>query len=112
MKKKKILGMALFAASVFALLAILRQRKKASSVYCDAPNEKNPMEGKRVIFVEDDAASCNADGVRGYLKAVGESNFSSTFYGEYVKRGLDLTLSFLALILLSPVFLGLSCYLY
>lgn len=112
MKKKKILGMALFAASVFALLAIFRQRKKASSVYCDAPNEKNPMEGKRVIFVEDDAASCNADGVRGYLKAVGESNFSSTFYGEYVKRGLDLTLSFLALILLSPVFLGLSLAIY
>ena len=112
MKKKKILGMALVAASIFALLAIFRQQKKASSVYCDAPNEKNPMEGKRVIFVEDDAASCNADGVRGYLKAVGESNFSSTFYGEYVKRGLDLTLSFLALILLSPVFLGLSLAIY
>ena len=112
MKKKKILGMALFAASVIAFIAIFRQRKKASSVYCDAPNEKNPMEGKRVIFVEDDAASCNADGVRGYLKAVGESNFSSTFYGEYVKRGLDLTLSFLALILLSPVFLGLSLAIY
>ena len=112
MKKKKILGMALVAASVIALLAIFRQRKKASSVYCDTPNEKNPMEGKRVIFVEDDAASCNADGVRGYLKAVGESNFSSTFYGEYVKRGLDLTLSFLALILLSPVFLGLSLAIY
>ena len=112
MKKKKILGMALFAASVIALLAIFRQRKKASSVYCDAPNEKNPMEGKRVIFVEDDAASCNADGVRGYLKAVEESSFSNTFYGEYVKRGLDLTLSFLALILLSPVFLGLSLAIY
>lgn len=112
MKKKKILGMALFAASVIALLAIFRQRKKASSVYCDAPNEKNPMEGKRVIFVEDEAASCNADGVRGYLKAVEESSFSNTFYGEYVKRGLDLTLSFLALILLSPVFLGLSIAIY
>ena len=112
MKKKKILDMALVAASVFALLAIFRQQKKASSIYCDTPNEKNPMEGKRVIFVEDDAASCNADGVRGYLKAVGESNFSSTFYGEYVKRGLDLTLSFLALILLSPVFLGLSLAIY
>ena len=112
MKKKKILGMALFAASVIALIAIFRQRKKASSVYCDAPNEKNPMEGKRVIFVEDEAASCNADGVRGYLKAVGESSFHNTFYGEYVKRGLDLTLSFLALILLSPVFLGLSIAIY
>ena len=112
MKKKKILGMALFAASVIALIAIFRQRKKASSVYCDAPNEKNPMEGKRVIFVEDEAASCNADGVRGYLKAVGESSFHNTFYGEYVKRGLDLTLSFLALILLSPVFLGLSLAIY
>lgn len=112
MKKKKILGMALFTALVIALLAIFRQRKKASSVYQDAPNEKNPMEGKRVIFVEDDTAPCNADGVRGYLKAVGESSFHNTFYGEYVKRGLDLTLSFLALILLSPVFLGLSLAIY
>ncbi len=43
MKKKKILGMALFAASVIALIAIFRQRKTASSVYCDAPPEKNPM---------------------------------------------------------------------
>ena len=112
MKKKKILGMALVAASVIALIAIFRQQKKASSVYCDAPNEKNPMEGKRVIFVEDDEASCNADGVKGYLEAVEESSFSNTFYGEYVKRGLDLTLSFLALILLSPVFLGLSIAIY
>jgi len=112
MKKKKILGMALVATSVIALLAIFRQRKKASSVYCDKPNEKNPMEGKRVIFVEDNSAPLNADGVRGYLKEVGKSSYRPGFYSLYVKRGLDLTLSFLALILLSPVFLFLCLAIY
>lgn len=40
-------------------------KKKKGSAYEEAPEEKNPMEGKRVIFVEDDSEEENADGVRG-----------------------------------------------
>lgn len=35
--------------------------------------QKNPLEGKKVIFVEDENDEENADGVRGHLEAVGET---------------------------------------
>lgn len=46
----------------------------------------------------------NADGVRGHLEAVGESKHHPGFYEKYVKRGIDIILSFGGLILLGPVF--------
>lgn len=99
---------------------------------------KNPMEGKYVIFVEDDTKLVNADGVRGYLKAVDwdtlekktrenqaenetaaatEMRFQrqpsklrgmrTNIYRNIIKRGIGLLVSFLGLILLSPVYLGI-----
>ena len=67
---------------------------------------RNPMEGKRVVFVEDSNDKENADGARGHLEAVGESHYKAGFYEKGVKRALDVVLSGLGLIVLSPVFLG------
>lgn len=66
---------------------------------------ENPMEGKRVIFVQDDNNEENADGIRGHLKAVGDSKYKPGFYEKYIKRFLDIVLSLVGLIVLFPVFL-------
>lgn len=94
-------------ALILALIAII---KKPSSVYKNKPEEKNPMEGKRVRFVEDSNEKENADGVRGHLEAVGETEHHAGFYEAFVKRLLDIILSFGGLIVLSPVFLFLSLW--
>ena len=39
--------------------------------------DRNPMEGKKVIFVENQNEKENADGVCGHLEAVGESELFS-----------------------------------
>ena len=83
-------------------------KKKKSSAYEDAPEEKNPMEGKRVIFVEDDREEENADGVRGHLEAVGESDYKPSIYDKYVKRAVDIILSFGGLVILAPVFAAIA----
>ena len=93
--------------AILALLGIVAIVKKPSSVYSNQLEQKNPMEGKMVIFVEDDNDSENADGKRGHLEAVGESEKRSGFYEKVVKRLLDIVLSFSGLVVLSPVFLCL-----
>lgn len=55
---------------VFILMAILALAKKYGSVYKNEPEQKNPLEGKRVVFVENENEPENADGVRGHLEAV------------------------------------------
>ena len=79
--------------------------KRKSSRYGDKPQEKNPLEGKKVVFVENENEPENADGVRGRLEAVGESQHKARMYEKYIKRGLDVILSFGGLVVLSPVFL-------
>lgn len=66
------------------------------------------MEGKQVIFVEDEQDEENADGVRGHLEAIGEASYHPGFYEKYMKRPIDIVLSFLGLIILSPVFIIIS----
>ena len=83
-------------------------KKKKGSAYEDTPEEKNPMEGKRVIFVEDDSEEENADGVRGHLEAVGESDYKPSIYDKYVKRAIDVILSFGGLVILAPVFAAIA----
>ncbi len=75
--------------------------------YRGKPEEWNPMEGKKVRFVEDETDSVNADGVCGHLEIIGESNIKRSFYDAFWKRLLDIVLSFAGLILLSPVYLVL-----
>ena len=102
-----ILAVICIIALIMALIAII---KKPSTVYKNKPEEKNPMEGKIVRFVEDESEKENADGVRGHLEAVGESNHKAGFYERVVKRILDAILSFGGLVILSPVFLFLSLW--
>lgn len=82
--------------------------KKPDSVYKNRPEEQNPMEGKKVRFVEDENEKENADGVKGYLEAVGEADHCPTVYEKYVKRCLDVVMGFGGLVVLSPVYLVVS----
>lgn len=66
---------------------------------------KNPMEGKKVIFVPDENEKANADGVRGHLQAVGDVDHKPGIYEAVFKRLIDIIVSLLGLIILSPVFL-------
>lgn len=92
-----VLGTAFIGASIIA------KKKKPDSVYDNEPNEKNHFEGKKVVLVEDENDSVNADGIRGHLEVVGESEHKPSFYEKYVKRSLDVALSFGGLVALSPV---------
>ena len=102
-----VLWIVLGFITMMALLAVLL---KPASVYHNKPEEKNPMEGKEVRFVEDASEKENADGVRGRLEAIGDSHHKPSFYERVVKRSIDIVLSFFGLVLLSPVFLFLSLW--
>lgn len=106
--KKWIIRLSALLGIAFVLLSIHAKIKKKDTVYTHLPKEKNPMEGKEVVFIEEESDPMNADGVRGHLEAVGESDFRESFYTLRVKRTIDLFLSFFALIFLSPLFLLLS----
>lgn len=108
-KLKKFISItATMLGTVFAGMKIWAKIKKGDSIYMNEPSEQNPMEGKNVIFVKDDNDAENADGVRGHLEAIGDSDYHPSFYAKYVKRTLDVVLSFGGLVVLSPVFIGLS----
>ncbi len=109
----KLLKKLMIATGVAAAgLTIAAKIKKPSSVYRNNESEQNPMEGKKVRFIEDKNEPANADGVCGHLEAIGDSEIKESFYEKYVKRGLDIALSFGGLVALSPVLLGLSAAIY
>lgn len=91
----------------FLLLGLIALIKKPSSVYANQPGQQNPMQGKKVVFVYDDSDKENADGVKGHLEAVGDSEGKKSGY-KFWKRIFDIVLSFGALVALSPLFMGLS----
>ena len=95
---------------VIAVMAIVAIVKKPSSVYNDKPEEQNPMEGKKVRFIENEFDKENADGMRGHLEAIGVTDHKAGAYEKVFKRVLDVILSFLGLVILSPVFLVLSLW--
>lgn len=95
-------GAALGAA--FFIMRGIAKKQKAKSVYADAPEEQNPMRGKKVVFIENENDPVNADGLKGHLEAVGESSYTPTFYDKYVKRGLDILLSFGGMVVLAPIY--------
>ena len=109
---KIILAILAALAVDFILIVILALAKKKSSVYGNEPEQRNRLEGKRVVFVENENEPENADGVRGHLEAVGESQHRAGVYEKYIKRGLDVILSFGGLVVLSPVFLILAVAIY
>ena len=94
-----------FLALCAAVVALIL---KPSSIYKNKPEERNPMEGKRVKFVEDEACKENADGVCGRLEAIGDSGSKKGFYDRFVKRCVDVVCSFFGLIILAPVYLIIS----
>ena len=63
------------------------------------------MENKRVSFVEDENDKENADGVRGHLEAVGDVDYQAGLYDGFMKRLIDIDISFMGLVILSPVYL-------
>lgn len=82
--------------------------KKKDSVYDNDREQKNPMEGKKVVFIEDANDKENADGERGYLKAIGDIEYKAKIYDRYIKRIIDVLLSFIGLVVLSPLYLIVS----
>ncbi len=107
---KVIKKITIATGALVAVIAVVAKIKKPGSVYADHPEEKNPMEGKKVVFVENENEPENADGVRGHLEAVGESKHKPSVYEKYIKRAADVVLSFGGLVTLSPVLLGLSAW--
>lgn len=99
-------------AAIAVILTALAIIKKPESIYKNHPEEKNPMEGKKVKFVSDPSELENADGVCGHLEAVGDTAHTASFYEKFVKRLIDIILSFFALVLLSPMFLVISLWIY
>ena len=109
---KVVLTILAILVVAFILMVILALAKKGGSVYKNEPQQKNPLEGKRVVFVENENEPENADGVRGHLEAVGDSNHTPGVYEGFFKRMLDIILSFGGLVVLSPVFLILAVAIY
>lgn len=108
-KIKKIFGITTAAVgTAFVGLKVIANVKKGSSVYRDDPEQQNTFMGKKVVFVEDINDAENADGVRGHLKVTGDSDYKQGIYDKYIKRAIDVVLSFGGLLLLSPVFAGIS----
>lgn len=92
----------------FVAISIVAKCKKGKSQYENEPEQKNPLEGKKVAFVENPEEKENADGVCGHLEAIGDSDYHAGAYEKYIKRGIDVVLSFGGLVILSPVLLGIS----
>ena len=90
------------AAAAGAKVAQIIQKKQCRE------DEKNPYEGKKVIFVENETDPENADGVKGHLESVGGIEYTPSLYNKYLKRGLDIALSFGGIVVLSPVLLGIA----
>lgn len=108
-KLKKAFGIScIVAGATFVGLNVLAKKKQPDSVYANDLEEQNPLEGKRVIFVEDDSYKENADGVKGYLKEIGECNCRPTLYDKYIKRSIDVILSFGGLVFLSPIMAAIA----
>lgn len=112
MDKKKIKevivgSLAVFGAA-YGVLSVVTKHKKGGTVYDGEDDQKSPLEGKRVEFVEDENDPENADGVRGHLVAVGDSEQVGGVYNRYIKRAIDKALSFCGLVVLSPVYAAIA----
>ncbi len=100
------LGLSAFIMTILAFI------KRPDYIYKSEPHEQNPMQGKKVSFVEDESDPINADGLHGHLVAVGETSHKAGFYEAVVKRFLDILFSFFGLIILSPVYLILIVWIF
>lgn len=107
-KNKVFIASAAAVGAAALALSVSAIKKLPESRYEDKPQEKNPLEGKQVVFVEDENDKRNADGTKGHLESVGNSAHNPTFYERYVKRSFDVVLSFGGLVILSPVMAAIA----
>lgn len=106
---KRLIGsVAAVTSIVYISMSIFAKKKWPSSVYEDDEGQKNPFEGKKVVLVEDENDSENADGVKGHLEAIGDSEYNPKFYEKKIKRIVDVILSFFGLVVLFPVFIAIA----
>ena len=112
MNRKKIEKFIKISAGVlgtaFVVTSVVGKKKSAESKFENEPEQKNPLEGKKVVFVANEEEPENADGARGHLEATGNSTYQMGFYEKHIKRGIDIVLSFGGLVVLSPLLLGIS----
>lgn len=104
-------GLMICFGIIFIMLVALfayAKMKRRESVYIGELEEQNPFVGKKVVFVNKNDEELNADGVKGHLVVIGDSKYSPKFYEKYVKRMLDVLLSFCGMAILSPVFIAFS----
>lgn len=94
----------LAVGATYVVMKHIAKKQYPKSVYADQPEEQNPLAGKQVVFVENESEPENADGMCGHLEAVGESEHIPTVYEKYLKRGMDIVLSFGGLLVLSPIY--------
>lgn len=107
MNKKLTKALAVTGAMLGATFVVMKkiaEKQYPESVYEEQPEEQNEMKGKKVVFVEDENDPVNADGLQGHLEAVGTIEYLPTFYEKYIKRGIDVLLSFGGLVVLAPVY--------
>ncbi|MBR1764105.1 MAG: sugar transferase [Ruminococcus sp.] len=102
-KKAAICSGAVLGAT-FTIMSIIASKQRKKDKYKNDTNEQNPMYKKKVKFVENEKEPENADGMRGHLEAIGESNYTPTIYDKYIKRTLDVILSFGGMVVLAPVY--------
>lgn len=104
-KLKRVLAVtgAILGAS-YIVMDMIAKSQKTKATYQDKPEERNPMEGKKVVFVENENDPVNADGLNGHLESVGDSSHIPTVYEVCVKRGIDKLLSFFGMVMLAPVY--------
>ena len=104
----KVIGyILLIRLIIFVAMFVVAMIKKDDSVYKNDESQRNPIAGKKVEFVEDENDKENADGLKGHLVAVGNSNPNKGIYNKVFKRILDIVISFGGLVVLSPLFVGL-----
>lgn len=102
--KKATIATGAVLGTTYLVMHHLAKKQYPHSVYADQPEEQNPLQGRRVKFVESDTDPENADGKQGHLEAVANTTHIPTFYEKYVKRGFDVVLSFGGFMVLSPVY--------
>ena len=107
-KKKTLITTLAVLSTTYVGLRTIAKKKQPDSIYDNEPEEKNPLEGKKVVFVEDENDQVNADGVKGHLEDIGDENIQENIYDTKIKRGIDIIISFFGLVLLSPLFLIIS----
>lgn len=97
-----VTGLALGAT--YLVMRHIAKKQYPDSVYANQPEEQNPVQGRKVVFVENANDPVNADGKQGHLEAVANTTHIPTFYEKYIKRGFDVVLSFGGFVVLAPVY--------